>query len=74
MTDSNGKVLSVWIGGPLDGEERSDPRSEIEELLGRSIICGSSGTPAVYKADDQIIKNRLHLRFVKFVPPRKRGG
>ena len=74
MSDSNGNVSSIWIGGPLDGEERSDPRNEIEEILGRAIICGSSGIPAVYQADDQIVENRLHLRFVKFVPPRKRGG
>jgi hypothetical protein len=75
MRNSTSNVSSIWIGGPLDGEERSDPRTEVNEIVGRSIICGGSGSgvPAVYQADEQIVENRLYFRFVRFVPPRKRG-
>ena len=64
------EVVSVWIGGTLDGMEQADPREDVAEYLGRTSICGGVGRPALYRFDDEIVDGRLSIRFVGFVPGR----
>ncbi len=59
------EILSIWIGGPLDGAQRTDPRRDVEKYLAQTIVCIALGRAALYRFDEQITEGRLYLRFVR---------
>ncbi len=66
------EILYVWIGGPMDGQQRYFRRRDVKAQLGRELICGSvtGERPAVYRVDKNITIGQVCLRFVRLLPGR----